>query len=158
MAHRNQQLIGQLARALGLDQLALGVGVCGGDRGPGPQLCGAGGCGVSLDLRLRFLGRHAGLALGDAAGTLFGVRWLAVLGAGFVAALFGQGDQGADGGAVAAAARLAGFPNVAGVAGVVVRALLAPGVPRFEGGLAEFFLEDEGHLHPGLAVIDAANK
>jgi hypothetical protein len=158
MAHGDEQLVGQLPRALGLDQLALGVGVNGWGAGPGPHLGGALGGQLALDARCGFLFGHPGLALSDAAGAFFGVDRLAVLGGGFVAALFGQGDQGADRGAVGAAAGLARFPDVARVAGVVVRALLAPGVPGIKGWLAEFFFEDEGHLHPGLAVIDAANE
>ena len=157
VAQRDEQLVAQHAGTFGLDQFALGVGVAGDHRGPGPHLSGAGGCGVALYFCLRLLGGHACLALSDPALALLGVDRLAVLGGGFVAALFGQSDQRADGGAFGAAAGLARFPDVAGVDWFVVGALLAPCVPRVEGGLAKFFFEDEGHLHPGLAVINAAN-
>ena len=157
VAQRDEQLVAQHARALGLDQLALGVGVAGDHRGPCPHLSGPRGCRVALDFGLCLLGCHASLAFCNAALALLGIDGLAVLGGGFVAALFGQCDQGADGGAVGAAARLARFPNVAGIAWVVVGALLTPGVPGLEGWLAEFFFEDEGHLHPGLAFVYTAH-
>ena len=157
MPHGNQQLAVEHARAIGGDQLSLSVGVLA-RLGAAPHISSGGSAGLALLLGSQTAGLDASLAFSQHARTLLGVDGTAVLLGSAPAAILGQRDQGADAGPGGTRARAAGLPDVAGIAGVVVRSALAPIVPRIESEIAVRVAQDIGHLDPHITALDASNE